>query len=202
MLKGLWVYAALLALAVLSIYPFQMAVLENTVAQYGVDLPMPAPLMAIVGMTQPFLLGLVGIWIGQMWAPRVGLRSLVYEKLDWKRPVGADFKKALPLAVLSGAGIGLLIIGFDWWMSPVLPDVFSLQIQAPTVSEFLMELFYGGIVEELMLRFGFMTLLVYAFTRARKTTSTFPYALAIFLSALLFALGHYYGATASLAVMS
>lgn len=197
--KGFWIYTGLLLIAVLTMYPYQIATLENASAQYGLELPMPTWLMAIVGMIQPFLLGLLGIWIGQSWAPKVGLRSLVYEKTDWKRSVAKDFKKALPVAILSGVGLGVFFIGFDFWMAPVLE--FTGQIQAPTISSFLMALLYGGIAEELMLRFGFMTLLVYLFTRFGKSTSTVPYALAIFISAFLFALGHY-GATAAVTEMT
>ncbi|WP_028274644.1 CPBP family intramembrane glutamic endopeptidase [Atopococcus tabaci] len=199
--RGFWVYTGLLLLAVLALYPVQVTVLENTVEQYGMELPVSAQLLAVVNLVVPFLLGLIGILVGQKWAPKLGLRSLVYEKLDWNRSVADDFKRALPIALLGGAGVGLLILGFDWWMAPVLPDVFTFRIQAPGAWEFILELLYGGVAEELMLRFGFMTAMVYLFTRFGRAKSTLPYALAIFISAFLFALGHY-SATASVTEMT
>jgi len=50
---------------------------------------------------------------------------------------------------------------------------------------------YGGITEELLLRFGFMTLLVWVMFKISKKLNNPIYWIAIVLSTLLFAVGHF-----------
>jgi len=58
----------------------------------------------------------------------------------------------------------------------------------------LTRILYGGITEELLLRWGLMTLLVWigwrVFSQGQSAPSTFCFIVAIALSAFLFGLGH------------
>jgi len=50
---------------------------------------------------------------------------------------------------------------------------------------------YGGITEELLLRFGFMTLVVWILSKLTKLLNSPIYWIGIVISTLLFAIGHF-----------
>jgi membrane protease YdiL (CAAX protease family) len=59
---------------------------------------------------------------------------------------------------------------------------------------FLMRLLYGGVTEEMLLRWGLLTLLVWAlwriFQRGRGTPRTIHFVTAIVISSVMFGIGH------------
>jgi membrane protease YdiL (CAAX protease family) len=60
------------------------------------------------------------------------------------------------------------------------------KLQPTPLARFL----YGGITEEILMRFGFMTLAVWVVFKVRKNLHAVTYWIAIVAAALLFALGH------------
>lgn len=87
--------------------------------------------------------------------------------------------------VIAGGGISILSILF----MPFLPEAYqeaSNSVQLPVIARFL----FGGITEEILIRFGLMTLLTWLFSLIATTKPPIIYWLGIILAAVLFGLGH------------
>ncbi|WP_306553103.1 CPBP family intramembrane glutamic endopeptidase [Acidovorax sp.] len=152
---------------------------------------LPLPLWAVVllsGLQTAVLLALavaVGVWL----APRVGLRAPVVSSWLAGQPIGPALRTQLTPGVLGGvAGATWL-----WALSRVEPA--ALQPSDPaSAMPLVVKLLYGGVTEELLVRWGVMTLLLWLGWRVVQRGQGQPdkvlVALAVLLSAVLFALGH------------
>ena len=86
------------------------------------------------------------------------------------------------------AGVLILMLGAAY--EPLLPDEFlkmGENIQTSLAVRFL----YGGITEEILMRFGLMTFIVWLLSKVFKSLNAKTYWGGILLAALLFAVGHF-----------
>jgi len=152
---------------------------------------LPLPLWAVVlvsGLQTAVLLALavaVGVWL----APRVGLRAPAVSSWLAGRPIGPALR-AQSLPGVWGGVVGALWL---WGLSQVVPK--ALQPSDPaSAMPLVVKLLYGGITEELLVRWGVMTLLLWLGWRVVQRGQGPPgkalVAVAVLFSALLFALGH------------
>lgn len=151
----------------------------------------PLPLWAIVllsGLQTAVLLALavgVGVWL----APRVGLQAPAITAWLSGRSVGPALRAQWLPGVLGGvAGAAWL-----WALSRLAPEV--LKPSDPgSAMPLVVKLLYGGVTEELLVRWGVMTLLLWLGWRVAQRGQGRPGAgvvgAAVLISALLFALGH------------
>lgn len=126
----------------------------------------------------------VGVWL----APCVGLRAPATSAWVAGQPVVSALRPQL----LPGVCGGLVWAGWLWGMSLAQPEALRPKDPASAMP-FVVELLYGGITEELLVRWGLMTLLLWLgwrlLQRGRGTPGVGVVALAVLLSAALFALG-------------
>lgn len=164
---------------------------------------LPLPLWAVVllsGLQTAVLLALA-VAIGAWLAPRVGLQTPAVSSWLAGRPIGPALRAQSLPGVLGGvAGAAWL-----WALSQVAPA--ALQPSDPaSAMPLLVKLLYGGITEELLVRWGVMTLLLWLGWRVGQRGQGQPgrvlVAVAVLLSALLFALGHLPAAQALAGVLT
>lgn len=151
----------------------------------------PLPLWAIVllsGLQTAVLLALavgVGVWL----APRVGLQAPAVSAWLRGQPVGPALRAQWLAGVLGGvAGATWL-----WALSRLAPE--ALKPSDPgSAMPLVVKLLYGGVTEELLVRWGVMTLLLWLGWRLAQRGQGRPGAgvvgVAVVVSALLFAMGH------------
>ena len=150
----------------------------------------PAWLVLVASITQSALLVALVVWLGVSLAPKVGLSAPVFEAAVTSHSVAAALRPQLFPGLLAGVlgGLGLFAIG--GYASPAEIAGVEQQFTVPLLARVL----YGGITEELLLRWGLMTLLVWLAWRLlqrRKGKPQLVYIwLAIVVSALLFGAGH------------
>jgi hypothetical protein len=156
--------------------------------------PSRPPLGVIVALSvlQPLILLAVMTAFGAAFAHRVNLRSLLAEGRSLKLVFAT-----LPIALVTGTGLGLLFSLLDWQVfQPQMPEFFEAanRLQPRTWSSMLLGLLYGGITEEIMLRWGAISLLVWlawrGFQRRRTEPSKSVFQGAIAIAAIAFALAH------------
>ncbi len=183
-------------LGVLSILLIDLsAVLANLPAAAGSEMPFHPLLIKLLSIVQPTILLSIAIFIGFQLAHRVRLSAPAAEALAR----GNSFISALKPQVLPGviagfiAGVALL----STWVlfRPILPTMFVMRAERLNSSmPLLTRLLYGGITEELLLRWGFMTLLVWAawrmFQGTRGSPRTIYFVGAIVISSVVFGIGH------------
>ncbi|CUH63762.1 CAAX amino terminal protease self-immunity [Thalassovita gelatinovora] len=159
----------------------------NALRALGVLPDMPDNVVRLLIVVQPFILLVAGIGAGVAFGDRVELRSWVTARLRGDPPPLMQLS-GLALAALVGFGTGAVVVVLDRVFAPWigLPSVASL----PDIGTALMAISYGGITEELMLRYGLMTLLVWVGARVWTTLPPGLYFGALLVSAVLFGAGH------------
>ena len=204
-IKGLLIYLLvgiiamfflyLLVLSTLSTNPTQLEQLSEMTGISG-----PPEILALLTVIPNFILLIIALVIGFFTAHKVGLKSVIIHP-NAREKSKSEWIKGIKLAIILGSITGVVLKGFDYLFQPFLPDSVIETLQPYNALHFISALLYGGVVEELLMRFGVMSLLVLIFWKLFDRTSEKPsnwvFVLSIFISALLFALGHY-DATASM----
>lgn len=166
-----------------------------------IDIPLPEEAAAILEaqftdwqiklliLVNPTLMLLIAVVVGVLLHDKVNLRVPLIEKLLTGKSdlaAGNVFKYGLAGGGLAGILLGLIGLVFY----PLLPETFlalSENLKLTLAARFL----YGGFTEEILLRFGLMTLLVWIIAKISKKTTNGVYWTGILIAALLFAFGHF-----------
>jgi hypothetical protein len=185
---------------VLSLIPFVTSVLETS----GQSLPLPIIALQIISVLQSSVLLAAMVLLGAWLAPKVKLSTPLIDLYCLKKhtstqPIesGIDkhalLKDTLKFGVLGGILAGLLLVMISHLFMSALPADFlsnAEKMSLPVVTRLL----YGGITEELLLRWGIMSFFVwfaYFLTqKAQGKLKHYHYIVGIVLSSLLFAAGH------------
>ena len=152
-------------------------------------LPLPLWAMVLLSGFQTALLLAGAVALGVVLAARVGLEAPAVAAWLQSRPVVPVLKRQL-VPGLCGGLAGAVFLG---GLSLITPN--ALQPAEPGSSmPWAVKLLYGGVTEELLVRWGVMTLLLWLGWRVvqggRGAPRSALVVAAVVLSALLFALGH------------
>jgi len=165
--------------------------------------PPPQTLALMVAQTALFLVAAIAV--GQYFGSPVGLGTPVLDALRSGESAADRVRSFAPVAVLAGAGVGVLLIVIDLGL--------LLATGGPTVVSGLPPLWtrvlatvYGGVFEELLMRFGLVSLFVWVAWKVRRADDGGPTDAgvwaAIVLASVIFGLGHLPIAAASGAVIT
>ncbi len=125
--------------------------------------PLPLPVLLIIGTIQSSVLAAAAVFAGVSLAPRVGLHAPLFEG---RFPAGWSRAILLP-GVLWGILGGAMLFGIAYLFMPLLPPGFhaaAAELSIPWYARLL----YGGITEEVLIRWGLMTLIVWIVFRVSK----------------------------------
>lgn len=143
----------------------------------------------LLSLINPLILLTASVAIGCLLAARVGLDAPVIRALIDRRHPWQPLRRQLLPALLVGAAVAVLLISYARlsadWFAAATPAGFIMPLHA--------KLLYGGVVEELLTRWGLMTLFTWAawrVTGARQPVGRGAYIIGAMLAALLFAAGH------------
>ena len=159
------------------------------------EIPPITPAIKLLSLIQPGVLLALAVFAGVALAPKVGLSSPVAEAAASGNPVGPAFKPQVVPGIIGGLLGGGAIVAATLLSKPFLTAetvariaAFGRLLPVPT------RLLYGGITEELLLRWGLMTLLVWAAWRLLQRREGEPkpayFVGAIVISSLVFGVGH------------
>ena len=160
----------------------------------GTQIP-TIPALKLLSLIQPTLILALAVFAGVALANRVGLSAPAAEALATGGDSLTALKPQLVPGLIGGVVGGSCIVITSALFKPLLePEVIE------RISEFMrlfpvpIRLLYGGITEELLLRWGFMTLLVWLAWRflqqRRDAPSRTVFVAAIVISSLLFGVAH------------
>lgn len=183
-------------LGVLSILLIDLsAIMANLSGNAELEMPFHPVIIKLLSIVQTAILLSIAIFIGVRLAPLVGLSAPATEALAR----GNSFISALKPQVLPGliAGFTAAVVMLSSYLlfRPILPPVFVTRAERLNSSmPLLTRLLYGGITEELLLRWGLLTLLVWAAWRISQIGGGTPRAIyfvsAIVISSVVFGIGH------------
>jgi hypothetical protein len=194
-LKKFGILFGLGALGVFSLLPMIAPLLGPQLEKAGRPMP-PLPVVLALSLTQPLLLLALAVAGGVSLAPRLGLRSHLAAWALGERDGAAPFHKEIPLAVGLAIPCALVILAIDHFTRPWLGEAGrNLGIlQGRTLSFTVMAVLYGGITEELLMRWGLATLFAWLLWKVRSKGAGAPSAgtlwAAIVIAAVLFGAGH------------
>jgi hypothetical protein len=185
---------------VVAVLPYSLALQGNSLSQ--LDIPMPLWLLITLQLLQNAVLFSVVILVGLLAANRVGLGLPILEARLQGEAVGRKIKSILLPSILLGVIGSLLVIALDslvfmpMLMTELGDKTASLNQEAlqPAAWKGLLASFYGGIAEEILLRLGLMSVLVWLGRFVSKAEDGRPTLavlwIANILAAVLFGLGH------------
>lgn len=171
------------ALTVL-VLPGLIASLPEMVGREMPPLPFPMWALPLVSLAQSGLLLALAVWAGVALSPAVGLRAPAFEAATKRESIGSALRPQLVPGIVAGIVGGLVLAGFTH-SAPAAVQAAQGRIAMPLVVRVL----YGGITEELLLRWGFMTVVLWLAWRFFPRTTAWVWV-AIAISAVIFAAGH------------
>lgn len=147
--------------------------------------PFQAKLLLLIN---PTMMLLVFVTLGTLCFKKVNLSVPIIEQL-----VGVD-KANVPTIVSSGVvgGLlaGILIVCVSYLFNTMISEEMA-KVSKGLQPSILMRFLYGGITEEILMRFGFMSLLIWLIHKITNRLNPTVYLIGISLAAFLFALGHF-----------
>ncbi len=158
-------------------------------------LPMSPELFRVLLLLQPLLLLTVMTGVGTLLASRVGfdvpLIRAIYERGDVLSVVRSQLIPATTLTLV----VFMTIFGLQGIAEPHLPTAYlEVNQSAETLMPPMTRFFYGGITEEILMRWGLMTLLVWLPWKFLQKSTGKPRTSivwsAIAITAVLFGIGH------------
>lgn len=173
-------FTALWLLGLLGLLSLLFAPLE-VMQPAGLDFsPLQFRLLSLVN---PLILLTLTVAIGGLLARRIGLDAPMVRAVLARRPIGPVLRPQLVPALLVGAGVAAMLLAYARLSADWLAD-------APTFSmPLLPKLLYGGVTEELLCRWGLMSMFAWVAWRLEAERGT-ALVIGAVLAALLFAAGH------------
>ncbi|MED4455072.1 CPBP family intramembrane glutamic endopeptidase [Metabacillus fastidiosus] len=144
----------------------------------------------IINITvQSFIAIIIGVYLG----PKVGLKANIIRNWIYKDTNEKFNGRSVLYAILAGvAGTAILILIDYYVFMPQLEELAKYSAERKDISFLtgLSTIFQGGYAEEVMLRFGAMTFVVWLLSLIFKKNYAWIYWFAIIGTAILFGIGH------------
>lgn len=140
-----------------------------------------------LSLLNPLMLVLIMVCIGTPLHDRAGLKVPTLTGWLQGTPVGSVFAGQVKAGIVFGAVAGVLLVGISLAFGDAIAadqEKLSAGIKPSLLSRFL----YGGITEEILIRFGMMTLVMWLAVKVLPSTAAAWSSIAV--ASLLFALGH------------
>jgi membrane protease YdiL (CAAX protease family) len=159
--------------------------------QLSAEVTLPAPLwmITLASILQSGLLLALATWAGVALTPAVGFRAPLFEAAATRRPILTELWSQLRPGVYAGVPAGLVLLVFTRFSPPEIARL-AERFEPPLLARLL----YGGVTEEVLMRWGVMTSLTWLMWRLlqRPGDAVRPayVSVAIVASSLIFGLGH------------
>ena len=169
---------AVLALGLLGVASLYLIPLESLLPD-GVEVPRALLLL------NPAIFVTIASFVGWFAAPRAGLHAPVLEAWLARRPWHAAARAGL----LPALGVALFGAATLIAYAAATEDIFA-SVSADLPQPLLTRMLYGGIAEEVMIRWGLMSLFAFALLKLRLPGGAACWSANV-LAALIFGLGHF-----------
>jgi hypothetical protein len=149
--------------------------------------PMQIKLLLLIN---PAILVIVAAIVGTLLFQKVNLRVPIIEKWVGIHREQLDVSGIIKSGIIGGIVSGIIVVLVVLLFKPMMAadyEKLSQSLQLTLAARFL----FGGIAEEILLRFGLMTLIVWLSAKILKGTKPAAYWIGIVLAAVLFAIGHF-----------
>lgn len=183
-----------LSLSILGLLGVISLLLSDFTAIPGLEsLPvgMSPAVVRILVLINPSIMVVVTAFLGSLVYDKVGLRVPVFESvLKIRQKPSYSYRSIVLWGILAGIIAGVLVVFINYLFTATFPIEYvevSNSFELNIITRFL----YGGVVEEIMMRFGLMSFLAWVLFKVFRTSENWIFWFANILAALLFAVGHF-----------
>lgn len=144
----------------------------------------------LLTLINPAIMLIVAVFGGVMLHEKVKLQVPVIQKVAGLRDDPIDIFEILRYGILAGILSGILLSLVGLVFNPIIPSEFvelGEKLKLTLAARFL----YGGFTEEILMRFGLMTFLVWICSKIFRGLKPEVYWTGIVVAAVLFAIGHF-----------
>ena len=141
-------------------------------------------------LINPTILLLVAVAIGTFLHELAGLKVPLLGRMVGIENNSISLVDVLKYGIIGGITAGVLLSLVGLIFTPLLPNEFvelGEKLSPTLAARFL----YGGITEEILMRFGLMTFIVFITSKIVKGTPPKVYWIGILIAAFIFAIGHF-----------
>jgi membrane protease YdiL (CAAX protease family) len=175
-----------------------LPLLPQIVALSGSEPEVSMRAIQVISSLQSGLLLLLAVWLGLRFSYRFGLSAPIFSHWAYpNQPAGSptpvNLKGIIYAGIAGGIVGGLALAGFTHLFEPLMPADFlanAEKFSIPLVAKVL----YGGITEEILIRWGLMSTFVWLIDLlsggAARRNSSWVFVAAIIITSLLFGAGH------------
>lgn len=178
---------ALWLLAMAGVVSVTVTVVPQLIAHRPASIPLP--LVLTLSLIQSAVFATLAIWAGVALSAPVGLAAPTLEALARRDNAIASLRRQIVPAAIAELLCGFFLIALARITPPALQNA-ATTLSIPLAAKLL----YGGITEEILLRWGLMTALLWLLWRTVSRRQGSPraalVATAVLGSALLFGIGH------------
>ncbi|MEY8293053.1 hypothetical protein AAK882_10495 [Carnobacteriaceae bacterium 52-44] len=194
--KGFLVFLGIYLIALAAQYPMMLDQARAYIEIMGGSFTYTPNAFALLAIIQPLLLGVIAIYGGHRFFDRVNLRSLTNEVVEGSRTVETrekeyTLKDSMPFIVVFAVTLAILNLGFDVIFQNWLPEIYQPNFSIPNVKQILSNIFYSGIGQEILLRWGIMTTIIYVLSSRGRDLNQWVYIIGIVFTAILYGFAQY-----------
>lgn len=148
--------------------------------------------MRLLILIQPAILTVAAVATGRALAVRTGLAAPLVDSWLQGANLRPILRKQAPPALAAGLAVGLLMSAYASLILPSVTDATTMAKMTAFNVPLVTRILYGGITEEILTRWGLMSLFAWALWRMAGKGKLLPSLLwaAITMAAALFAAGH------------
>jgi Type II CAAX prenyl endopeptidase Rce1-like len=151
--------------------------------------------LKLLSLLQPSIILLIAVLIGVALASKVGLTSPVAEAAARGTNLATALKPQIVPGIVGGLAGGVaIVLATALWKRFLPTEVVALIAGFGKLMPLPTRLLYGGITEELLLRWGLMSLLVWTawrlFQKGQHKPKPAYFVAAILISSIVFGIGH------------
>jgi hypothetical protein len=152
----------------------------------------PMPVMMLVSTVQTIIIAGLAAAAGVILAPKVGLGAPFFKALVSGQPLWPYLQGLIVPTLLVSLGGGLGLVAFYYLI--FRPHLDKETVQASENLRMKLgigaRILYGGIVEEVMMRWGLLPLIVWGISLIAGSVTSLVYWIAVVVSGVVFGLGH------------
>jgi len=156
----------------------------------GADIPFSDNTIRALGIVQSCVMLALALWAGSTLGRKLGFRAPIIESI-----LNKDFSisqlSQLKSSVVFGFIGGVAVLMFSFFYQSYLPESFLIASEK-SMSELnpLVRFMYGGITEELLMRWGLMSLIAWIGSKITGKQSAIAVWFGIVIAALIFGVAH------------
>lgn len=146
--------------------------------------------LKLLSLINPTILLIIAVVIGTIFFDKVKLTVPSISSLFRKDEIQTTFFEQTKYGVILGLITGILSTIISIIFSSLSPDEFALLGENIDLT-LVARIGYGGFTEELLMRFGLMTFMVWIIYKINKKLTPLTYWTGIIIATLIFAIGHF-----------